>query len=87
MEVESAGQFQWPEQILPELREGTQVYLNNREHQFNLEQGVIIDRTHRHYRVKFSSMDDRIADKCLWLPEHWVEPLPNELQSKNEQQS
>ena len=65
----------------PEMREGTQVYLNNKEHPFNLEQGEVIARDHRQYRVRFVSQNPTINGKCLWLPEHWVDPLPKELRS------
>ena len=60
-------------QILPELRVGSEIYINNMEHKFNLEQGVILSKDHRHYKVKLS------GKIIIWVPEHWVEPLPKEL--------
>ena len=59
-------------EILPELKNGTIIYINNKEHKLNLEIGKIIARDHRHYQVE-------IGNKVIWMPEHWVEPLPKEL--------
>ena len=67
---------------IPEMRVGTLVVICNKEHPFFLEQGEIVDRDHRFYRVKFKSLNKNINGTCLWLPDHWVDPLPNELKSK-----
>jgi len=64
---------------IPELRIGTYVYINNKEHPMNLEQGEIIERDHKHYRVKLISTDPRLNGRCMWFPDHWVEPLPKEF--------
>ena len=61
-------------QILPELKVGTEIYINNKEHKFNLEQGKVIGKDHRHYKVELIHLG-----KVIWVPEHWVEPLPEEL--------
>ena len=64
---------------IPEMKIGTKVYINNRQHPLNLEQGIIVKRGHCQYRVKLVSQDPKITGKCLWFPEHWVEPLPKEF--------
>jgi hypothetical protein len=64
---------------IPELKLGTLVYINNKEHEFFLELGEVIEKDHEYYRVKFRSLDKRIERKCLWVPSHWVEPLPKQL--------
>ncbi len=65
--------------IRPEMREGTQIIISNKEHPLYFEQGVVVERDHRYYRIKFVSQNKHINDLCLWIPEHWVEPLPKEL--------
>lgn len=67
----------------PELREGTLVYINNKEHPLFMEQGMIVSRDHVHYRIKIVSTNSAINNTCLWIPEHWIDPLPKEL--RNEQ--
>ena len=71
-----------PEKVplnIPELREGTFVFINNKEHPLFLEQGVIVERDHVQYRVKLVSKNTNINDTCIWFPEHWIEPIPKEL--------
>jgi len=62
---------------IPPLVEGTLVYICNVDHIFFLEQGVITDRSHDHYRVKLT------GDAQVWFPEHWVRGLPQEVQKDN----
>jgi hypothetical protein len=64
---------------IPELHIGTPIYVDNKEHQFFLEFGWIVDKTHEHYRVEFHSCDERINGKKLWMPSHWIEPIPKHL--------
>jgi len=74
--------FGAPEKIhvnIPELRIGTLVYINNKEHPLHLEQGKIIDKDHLHYKVKIVSLLKDIDNKVLWFPQHWIDPLPKEL--------
>lgn len=64
---------------IPELKENTEIYISNKEHPLNLEQGVIVKRCHAHYRIKLTSRITAINGACMWIPAHWVEPLPKEL--------
>lgn len=64
---------------IPEMREGTPVYVNCRENKFFLELGKIVARDHKYYRIQFRSQDQNVDGKCVWFPEHWVEPIPKEL--------
>lgn len=59
-------------EILPELPVGTEIYVNNRQHKLHLEQGTVTEKSHRYYRVK-------LRNGIIWMPEHWIEPLPKEL--------
>lgn len=61
---------------IPPLDLQTQVYINNREHQLFLEQGVIVDKQHLHYRVKIVSCNESLNNVKIWIPEHWVRQLP-----------
>lgn len=67
-----------PENI-PELRVGTNVTIVNKEHTLFLERGEIIEKAHKHYRVKIRSLDKKFNEFCLWFPEHWIDPTPKEL--------
>jgi hypothetical protein len=63
--------------IRPEIKEGTLVYLDNKNHPCYNNKAVIIARDHRHYRIKF--LEGSLKDKMLWCPEHWIEPAKNIL--------
>jgi len=67
--------------IHPELKIGTQVFINNKEHPLFLEQGEVTQKDHRHYRIKIISQNSNLNNKCIWVPEHWVDPLPKELKN------
>lgn len=58
--------------VIPEMKEGTEVYLINREHPRHLEPGIIEDRDHLHYRVKFQD------GVLIWCPHHWIFKSPEE---------
>lgn len=62
---------------IPEIPEGTPIYVDNLQHKFHLEQGIVIKRDHEHYRVKLCDMDSTTT--FVWLPRHWVKMLPEEL--------
>ena len=63
-----------PEDI-PPIPVGDMVYVDNREHELFLEQGVVVKRDHAHYRVRFTSLDKSIDGRKLWVPQHWVRPF------------
>lgn len=62
-----------PKESIPSLIEGTKVYVINREHSKYLEPGVIIRRSHIHYRVLFNN------GTTIWMPEHWILAIPAEM--------
>jgi hypothetical protein len=64
---------------IPKLAVETVVYVTNREHDFFLEIGVIIKKDHKHYRVQFNSQNPKINKKLLWMPEHWIAAMPQEM--------
>jgi hypothetical protein len=64
---------------LPELEIATRVYVDNKEHDFFLEHGIITQIAHIHYRVKMVSRNKEINGKQIWFPEHWIKALPKEL--------
>ena len=66
---------------IPPLIEGTNILVANKEHELFLESGLIVQRSHKFYRVKFYSFDKLIDDKIIWLPAHWVVKFP-ELEDK-----
>ena len=76
VDIESIGPFEKVPLCKPEMREGTHVFINNKEHKLHLEQGVVVARDHRRYRIKFISKNKAINESCLWVPEHWVDPIP-----------
>ena len=65
--------------IIPPIELGSQVYIDNNDHEFHLERGKISDKDHWHYRILFSSLDDRINGTVLWMPQHWIKAIPQEL--------
>jgi hypothetical protein len=69
---ESIGQVK---ENIPPISLGKEVYIDNLEHEFCLEQGIVIGRDHGHYRIKFCSLDKRINGKKIWVPTHWVKIL------------
>lgn len=75
---EKFGSDKVPVQI-PNLPRRTKVYICNKEHKFFLEQGMISDKSHGFYRVKLRSLDKKLDNKFIWVPEHWVRVLPREL--------
>jgi len=64
---------------IPEMKVGQQVMIINKEHPLFLEIGVVVDKSHCHYLVNFTSLEDKINGKNLWIPEHWLDPVPKEL--------
>ncbi len=64
---------------IPPLAKSTQIFITNKEHKLFLERGIIVNKNHAHYRVMFKSKDKKLNDKCLWIPEHWVDVVPEEL--------
>lgn len=65
--------------MIPELKEGTKVYIRCKDHRLFLEQGVVVNRDHEHYRVRFVSLDKDIDGKMIWFPRQSVGGLPGEL--------
>ena len=64
---------------IPELPINTHVFIINKEHKFFLERGVVVEKDHKHYRIKFISLNKDIHDKMLWVPDHWIDPVPKAL--------
>jgi Zn-finger nucleic acid-binding protein len=64
---------------IPKLTIGTVIYVANKEHKFFLEIGTVIEKDHKHYRVRFDSQNKEINQMCLWLPDHWVLAMPSEM--------
>ena len=64
---------------IPPLKLKTTIYVNNEEHEFFLEQGIIVKKDHKHYRIKFRSTDKRLDGKCVWMPDHWIVEVPKEF--------
>ena len=64
---------------IPPLEVGTRVYLDNREHEFHLSPGIVVDKDHIHYRVKISYYSGETRHTVLWVPQHWVKPMPTWL--------
>ena len=61
--------------IRPEMKEGTLVYLDNRNHPCHSNKAIVVSRDHRNYRIKFT--EGSLKYKMLWCPEHWIEPTKN----------
>ena len=68
---------------IPPLDVASWVYVDNKEHIFFLEYGIIIGKDHLHYRVKLKSYDEAVNGLFVWLPQHWVKLLPEELKNDN----
>lgn len=62
---------------LPIYDEGTLVYVNNRESLLFLELGKVVSRNHKHCRVKFVSNEPKFNGFSIWIPDHWLRPLPD----------
>lgn len=58
---------------VPELSEGTQVFIIQKDHAKHLEPGKVVKRDHKHYKVQFND------GMQLWVPSFWVEAIPNEM--------
>lgn len=58
---------------LPPLPEGTQIMINNKEHKFYLEQGLVIKKDHKFYCIELISQDEHVHQRRVWVPVHWVE--------------
>jgi hypothetical protein len=69
---------------IPEYQVFTPVFVKNKEHKFYLEMGVVVDTDHKHVRVKFYSYNPDIHNKCLWMPDHWIQLLPKELLKRSQ---
>lgn len=72
------GEFK-PKPDIPPLPLKTPVFINNRDHEFFLEQGIIVKKDHKHYRIRFKSEDTRLNGKCLWFPADQVSEIPKEF--------
>ena len=75
---------QIPENI-PPLELGTAVIIINKQHSLFLDQGVIEEKKHLHYRIKMISVDKKLNGFLLWVPHHWVQELPKEFLRSDEQ--
>ena len=64
---------------IPELPNGTPVYISSEDSPLFLEQGKTTARKHKHYKVKFISCNKKIDGKCLWMPEDIVDPIPSDM--------
>jgi len=72
----------WTEEI-PPLTEGTQIIVINRQIKFHLSPGEIIERDHKHYRVRIAYHDgQRSKHTILWMPDHWIKPIPGWLKKR-----
>ena len=60
---------------IPPIKEGTKVIINNIEHDLFLEFGIVVQRSHKFYRVQF----DSLGGVMVWVNAHWVDELPKEL--------
>ena len=58
---------------IPELEEGTLVFVINKEHQKHLEPGKVVARSHKHYRIEFNDKSK------IWMPQHWIEAIPKDM--------
>jgi len=58
---------------IPSIDEGQWIYVINEEHTKYLDPGIIVDKSHIHYRVIFTD------GKRIWMPEHWVELIPDAM--------
>jgi hypothetical protein len=65
--VDTAPRF---EEQIPELVEGTPVFVVNKEHEKHLEPGYVAAREHAHYRIRFND------GNMIWMPQHWIEKIP-----------
>lgn len=57
------------------------VYICNKEHDFFLESGIVSDRDRNYTRIRMTSLNKRIDRYHLWVPNHWLKALPEELRS------
>jgi hypothetical protein len=57
---------------------GEPVYIINKEHPLFLERATIVDKDYTCYRIKLISIG-KYNNQILWVPQHWVEPVPQEL--------
>lgn len=71
------------EEKIPSLEEGAPIYLDNKEHNFHLCPGTVVQRDHVHYKVELfyhvelSKHNGRKTYRTrLWVPEAWVKPVP-----------
>lgn len=55
---------------------GEDVMVINKEHEFFLERGEITKIEFINCRVSFVSQDERINNKQVWMPDHWLQPVP-----------
>jgi len=58
---------------IPSMKEGKWIYVFNEQHIRHLDPGVIVDKSHIHYRIEFT---DSVK---IWMPEHWIKPVPSEM--------
>lgn len=64
---------------IPEMLIGTPVYVSQRDNYLYLEQGKVVAKKHKHYKVKFVSCNKKINNRCLWIPDDCVDPVPPEM--------
>lgn len=64
--------FKKPEEKVPKLEIGTQIIVMITNHELSMEQGVILEKSHIHYKVKFTSLNPKINNATFWIPEHWA---------------
>jgi endogenous inhibitor of DNA gyrase (YacG/DUF329 family) len=68
-----------PKIEMPELPLKSKVYINNKQHQMFLEQGVIEQKDHMYYRIRLISCEEKWNGTLMWVPYHWVCEIPKEL--------
>lgn len=79
---EAISQKQTKKKEYPPLEVGANVYIANKQHRLHLEFGVIEQRDHKYYRIKLISTDKELNGNLVWLPEHWVKELPEDMCKK-----
>lgn len=73
MDHEEFGRFPAPKDDIPTEEIVDRVYVVNKEHKRYLDPGIIIDKAHIHYRIRFA---DGVN---IWMPEHWVRRVPDDM--------
>lgn len=55
------------------------VFISNKEHPLHLESGIVIKSEDNFTRVKLVSHNTDIHGTMLWIANHWLRRLPDEL--------